>query len=77
MILFLFYVKALTFFVISSKLLLNFMSCLLWSFVVSSFFFLNSCCNPLNNYMVFNDTDGLYTYTFEAEKKVNNNNNYY
>ena len=32
--------------------------------------FLNSCCNPLNNYMVFNDTDGLYTYTFEAEKKV-------
>ena len=27
--------------------------------------------------MVFNDTDGLYTYTFEAEKKVNNNNNYY
>lgn len=33
-------------------------------------FFLNSCCNPLNNYMVFNDTDGLYTYTFEAERKV-------
>jgi len=31
---------------------------------------LNSCCNPLNNYMVFNDTDGLYTYTFEAERKV-------
>ncbi|XP_033102908.1 NEDD8-activating enzyme E1 catalytic subunit-like [Anneissia japonica] len=29
----------------------------------------SSCCNPLNNYMVFNDTDGLYTYTFEAEKK--------
>ncbi|XP_078596881.1 NEDD8-activating enzyme E1 catalytic subunit-like isoform X2 [Branchiostoma floridae x Branchiostoma japonicum] len=28
-----------------------------------------SCCNPLNNYMVFNDTEGLYTYTFEAEKK--------
>ncbi|XP_031565141.1 NEDD8-activating enzyme E1 catalytic subunit-like [Actinia tenebrosa] len=28
-----------------------------------------SCCNPLNNYMVFNDTQGLYTYTFEAEKK--------
>lgn len=24
--------------------------------------------------MVFNDTDGLYTYTFEAEKKVNNDN---
>uniref|UniRef100_T1J860 NEDD8-activating enzyme E1 catalytic subunit n=1 Tax=Strigamia maritima TaxID=126957 RepID=T1J860_STRMM len=30
-----------------------------------------SCCNPLNNYMVFNDVDGLYTYTFEAEKKEN------
>lgn len=28
-----------------------------------------NCCNPLNNYMVFNDSDGLYTYTFEAEKK--------
>ena len=31
---------------------------------------LSSCCQPLNNYMVFNDSDGLYTYTFEAEKKV-------
>ncbi|KXJ23833.1 NEDD8-activating enzyme E1 catalytic subunit [Exaiptasia diaphana] len=29
----------------------------------------SSCCNPLNNYMVYNDTDGLYTYTFQAEKK--------
>ncbi|KAK3742039.1 hypothetical protein QZH41_019245 [Actinostola sp. cb2023] len=28
-----------------------------------------SCCNPLNNYMVYSDTDGLYTYTFQAEKK--------
>lgn len=28
-----------------------------------------SCCNPLSNYMVFNDIDGIYTYTFEAEKK--------
>ncbi|XP_064460974.1 NEDD8-activating enzyme E1 catalytic subunit-like [Ornithodoros turicata] len=27
-----------------------------------------SCSNPLNNYVVFNDTNGLYTYTFEAEK---------
>uniref|UniRef100_A0A3B4AR13 NEDD8-activating enzyme E1 catalytic subunit n=1 Tax=Periophthalmus magnuspinnatus TaxID=409849 RepID=A0A3B4AR13_9GOBI len=26
---------------------------------------------PLNNYMVFNDVDGLYTYTFEAERKDN------
>lgn len=25
---------------------------------------------PLNNYLVFNDADGLYTYTFEAERKV-------
>ncbi|XP_055952040.1 NEDD8-activating enzyme E1 catalytic subunit-like [Argiope bruennichi] len=25
----------------------------------------------LNNYMVFNDVDGIYTYTFEAEKKDN------
>jgi hypothetical protein len=30
----------------------------------------HSCSKPLNNYMVFNDSDGLYTYTFEAEKKV-------
>lgn len=28
-----------------------------------------SCCMPLNNYMVFNDVDGIYTYTYEAEKK--------
>lgn len=26
---------------------------------------------PLNNYMVFNDLDGIYTYTFEAQKKDN------
>uniref|UniRef100_A0A3Q2E522 NEDD8-activating enzyme E1 catalytic subunit n=1 Tax=Cyprinodon variegatus TaxID=28743 RepID=A0A3Q2E522_CYPVA len=26
---------------------------------------------PLCNYMVFNDVDGLYTYTFEAERKEN------
>uniref|UniRef100_A0A8D3E397 NEDD8-activating enzyme E1 catalytic subunit n=1 Tax=Scophthalmus maximus TaxID=52904 RepID=A0A8D3E397_SCOMX len=26
---------------------------------------------PLNNYMVFNDVEGLYTYTFEAERKEN------
>lgn len=24
---------------------------------------------PLNNYMVFNDVDGIYTYTYEAERK--------
>jgi len=27
-----------------------------------------SCCNPLNNYMVFNDADGIYTYVYEQEK---------
>uniref|UniRef100_A0A1B6K7X0 NEDD8-activating enzyme E1 catalytic subunit n=1 Tax=Homalodisca liturata TaxID=320908 RepID=A0A1B6K7X0_9HEMI len=30
-----------------------------------------SCCMPINNYMVFNDLDGIYTYTYEAEKKEN------
>ncbi|KAK9739090.1 E2 binding domain [Popillia japonica] len=30
-----------------------------------------SCCIPMNNYMVFNDVDGIYTYTYEAEKKDN------
>lgn len=28
-----------------------------------------SCCASLNNYMVFNDVDGIYTYALEAEKK--------
>lgn len=28
-----------------------------------------SCCVPLNNYMVLNVVDGIYTYTYEAEKK--------
>lgn len=28
-----------------------------------------SCCLPLNNYMVFNDVDGIYTYTYQAERK--------
>ena len=28
-----------------------------------------SCCESLNNYMVFNDSDGIYTYTYEAERK--------
>ncbi|KAF5286832.1 hypothetical protein FQA39_LY00365 [Lamprigera yunnana] len=30
-----------------------------------------SCCVPLNNYLIFNDVDGIYTYTFESEKKDN------
>ncbi|KAG2471428.1 LMOD3 protein, partial [Polypterus senegalus] len=33
----------------------------------------SSAYNPLNNYLVFNDVDGLYTYTFEAERKANEN----
>jgi ubiquitin-activating enzyme E1 C len=28
-----------------------------------------SCANPLQNYLVFNDSDGIYTYAYEAEKK--------
>ncbi|XP_025106468.1 LOW QUALITY PROTEIN: NEDD8-activating enzyme E1 catalytic subunit-like [Pomacea canaliculata] len=28
-----------------------------------------SCCQPLNNYMNFNDIEGVYTYTFEAQKR--------
>lgn len=29
-----------------------------------------SCTPHLNNYMVFNDADGVYAYTFEYERKV-------
>nr|XP_039271775.1 NEDD8-activating enzyme E1 catalytic subunit-like isoform X2 [Styela clava] len=29
----------------------------------------SSCCMPLNNYMIFNDAEGIYTYAYEAEKK--------
>ncbi|XP_015589494.1 NEDD8-activating enzyme E1 catalytic subunit [Cephus cinctus] len=28
-----------------------------------------SCCASLNNYMVLNNIEGIYTYTYEAEKK--------
>ncbi len=27
-----------------------------------------SCADPLNNYMVYNDADGIYTYAYEAER---------
>ena len=27
-------------------------------------------CKHMNNYMVFNDTDGIYTYTYEHERRV-------
>ena len=30
-----------------------------------------SCANPLQNYMVFNDSDSIYTYAYEAEKNEN------
>lgn len=29
------------------------------------------CCLPLNNYMMFNNVTGIYTYTYEAERKEN------
>lgn len=29
------------------------------------------CCAPLNNYLNFNDAEGVYTHMFEAEKKEN------
>lgn len=37
--------------------------------VTEAFKLASSCCSTLNNYMVFNDVDGVYTYTYEAEKK--------
>ena len=30
-----------------------------------------SCSNPLNNYMVFNDAEGIYTYVYEQERNPN------
>lgn len=30
-----------------------------------------SCCTLMDNYMVFSDTEGIYTYTYKAEKKEN------
>ena len=30
-----------------------------------------SCAAPLANYMVFNDTEGIYTYVYEQEKNEN------
>lgn len=37
--------------------------------VTEAFKVATSCCPLLNNYAVFNDADGIYTYTYEAEKK--------
>ncbi|XP_060526705.1 NEDD8-activating enzyme E1 catalytic subunit isoform X2 [Cylas formicarius] len=30
-----------------------------------------NCCMPLNNFMVYNNIDGIYTYSYEAERKEN------
>lgn len=30
-----------------------------------------TCYEPLNNYMVFNDVEGIYSYKYEAEKNPN------
>lgn len=37
--------------------------------VTEAFKLASSCVAILNNYLVFNDTDGIYTYTYEAERK--------
>ncbi|XP_060865470.1 nedd8-activating enzyme E1 catalytic subunit [Metopolophium dirhodum] len=37
--------------------------------VTEAFKVATSCCPLLNNYAVFNDADGIYTYTYEAERK--------
>jgi ubiquitin-activating enzyme E1 C len=29
-----------------------------------------SVCKPLNNYMVFNNADGIYSYSYPNERKV-------
>lgn len=36
---------------------------------IEAFKLATSCSASLNNYMVFNDSDGIYTYTYEAERK--------
>lgn len=38
--------------------------------VTEAFKVATSCCPLLNNYAVFNDADGIYTYTYEAERKT-------
>lgn len=37
--------------------------------VTEAFKLASSCCSTLSNYMVFNNVDGVYTYTYEAERK--------
>lgn len=38
------------------------------SCVTEAFKLATSCHETMNNYMIFNDTDGIYTYTYEQEK---------
>lgn len=38
------------------------------SCVTEAFKLATSCYDNMNNYMIFNDTDGIYTYTYEQEK---------
>ena len=37
--------------------------------VTEAFKLATSCCVPLDNYMVFNDVEGIYTYTYQPERK--------
>lgn len=39
--------------------------------VTEAFKLATNCYSSLNNYMIFNDVDGIYTYTYEAERKPN------
>jgi len=41
------------------------------SMALEAFKVATSCASPLNNYMVFNQTDSIYTYAYEAEKNEN------
>jgi len=38
------------------------------SMALEAFKITTSCANPLQNYMVFNQADGIYTYAYEAER---------
>lgn len=38
------------------------------SCVTEAFKLATSCHETLNNYMIFNDTDGIYTYTYQQER---------
>ena len=40
------------------------------SCVTEAFKLATSCHDTMNNYMIFNDTDGIYTYTYEQERNA-------